>query len=139
MVKVSKANSINFGFWNGLGGKVDANESPEECVIREVYEESGLKIKDPTLKGIITYPDNNGTGDTWYVIVYVAKKFSGKLQLSPEGDLKWISTKDLGKLKVHQSDQYFFKWLNKKKVFSAKFLYSGKKGEHLVGHEVSFY
>ncbi|MAI88720.1 MAG: DNA mismatch repair protein MutT, partial [Candidatus Marinimicrobia bacterium] len=54
--RVKKENDMHEGKWNGLGGKLEAGESPEECVIREVYEESGLTIKNPKLKGIITFP-----------------------------------------------------------------------------------
>jgi 8-oxo-dGTP diphosphatase len=136
MVKVNKANSINKGFWNGLGGKVEPNESPEECAIREIYEESGLTAVNPELKGVITFPDNNSTGNTWYVFVYMVRKFSGKLQPSPEGELHWIKDAELKNLKRHQADVHFQKWIDKNQIFSVKFNYAAEK---LIDYQVKFY
>jgi 8-oxo-dGTP diphosphatase len=83
-----KVNDIHEGKWNGLGGKFEAGESPEECVIREVLEESGLTIRSPKLCGLLTFP--NFKGNDWYVFVFTAKDFAGELIDSPEGKLEWI-------------------------------------------------
>src|SRR5262245_36010948 len=64
--------------WNGLGGKMEPGEAPEECVVREVREESGLKILHPILKGVLTFPSFDGVDD-WLVFVFLATKFSGSL------------------------------------------------------------
>ena len=72
--RVKKQNDIHEGKWNGLGGKLEEGESPEECVIREVYEESGLIIKNPMLKGIITFPKFDEIDD-WLVFIYTANNF----------------------------------------------------------------
>jgi 8-oxo-dGTP diphosphatase len=122
--------------WNGVGGKVEDNESPEECVIREVKEETGLTITKPLLKGILTFPDNYATGETWYVFVFVAKDFTGTLAESPEGALHWIPEKKLHTLGSQQADKYFIKWMNKKGVFSAKFNFSG---DMLEDYSVTFH
>src|SRR5262245_39606752 len=107
--------------WNGLGGKMEPGETPEECVIREVREESGLRIRDPKLKGILTFPAFDGVDD-WLVFVYTADKFSGKpFKISREGELCWIPTKGVPKLNVWEGDRYFLKLLNSKKIFSGKF------------------
>ena len=74
-----KANDIHEGKWNGLGGKFEAGETPEECVIREVLEESGLSIQNPKFKG-----------NDWYVFVYTATEFTGELIDSPVGRLEWV-------------------------------------------------
>ena len=63
-----KANDIHEGKWNGLGGKFEAGETPEECLIREVYEESGLSIDNPRLRGLLIFP--NFKGNDWYVFVF---------------------------------------------------------------------
>ena len=54
--RIKKANDMHQGKWNGLGGKLDPGETPEECAVREIYEESGLIAHNPRLKGILTFP-----------------------------------------------------------------------------------
>ena len=82
------------GKWNGLGGKLENGESPEECVIREVYEESGIIIKKPTLRGIMTFPKFDGIDD-WLVFLYTATDFTGNLIESDEGVLEWINNNEI--------------------------------------------
>ena len=84
-----KPGDIHAGKWNGLGGKFEAGESPEECVRREVLEESGLEIENPRLRGLLTFPGFKG--NDWTVFVYTAGEFRGELIDSPEGDLRWVS------------------------------------------------
>src|ERR1044071_3523911 len=81
-----KVNDIHQGKWNGLGGKFEAGETPEEGVIREIFEESGLSIQSPKLCGLLMFP--NFKGNDWYVFVFTATEFTGELIVSPEGDLK---------------------------------------------------
>jgi 8-oxo-dGTP diphosphatase len=129
-----KPNDIHAGKWNGLGGKFEPGESPEECVIREVLEESGLEIRKPKLHGLLMFP--NFKGDDWYVFVFTAREFAGELIDSPEGRLEWIPDHDLTSLNLWKSDHIFLPWLEKEKFFSAKFIY---QGEEMQGYEVSFY
>lgn len=128
---------MHLGFWNGLGGKIEEDESPVENVIREIKEESGLTIRDPSLKGIITYPNNLGRGETWYVFIFVAKKFTGELcNDCDEGTLAWIPKDQLLDLKLHDSDLYFLPWLERPGVFEASFIYEGEK---VVKHRVTWH
>ncbi|MFT4311387.1 MAG: NUDIX hydrolase [Candidatus Woesearchaeota archaeon] len=129
-----KENDIHEGKWNGLGGKFEEGETPEECVIREIKEESGLTIKNPKLKGFITFP--GFAKETWRVFVFTANEFEGELITSKEGDLKWIPTKELLDLNLNEGDKVFMKWLDKPQFFSAKITYEDKK---FKGHEVTFY
>src|SRR6476469_9924460 len=76
--RVKKKNDIHEGKWNGLGGKMEQGETPEECVIREVREESGLRIDQPELRAILTFPEFDGHDD-WLVFLFVANRFSGEL------------------------------------------------------------
>lgn len=133
--RVKKDNDMHEGKWNGLGGKFEDGESPEECVVREVKEESGLNIENPTLKGFITFPAFDGYDD-WYVFIFVATRFSGELIDSPEGNLKWIPDKELFSLPLWEGDKIFMNWLNNEKFFSAKFHYNN--GSYL-NHTVDFY
>jgi len=120
-----KPNDMHAGKWNGLGGKFEPGESPEECIIREVQEESGLGIQDPKMHGLLMFP--NFKDDDWYVFVFTATEFEGELIDSPEGELEWIPDEKLTSLNLWESDQVFFPWLEREKFFSAKFIYNNDK------------
>jgi len=129
-----KANDIHEGKWNGLGGKFEAGETPEECIVREVYEESGLSIRDPKLCGLLMFPQFKG--NDWYVFVFTADDFSGELIDSPEGRLEWIQDEKIRNLNLWESDHIFMPWIREGKFFSAKFEYEGDK---MHGYEVTFH
>lgn len=135
--RIKKENDMHQGLWVGLGGKFEAGESPEDCVIREIYEESGLIIKNPQLKGIVTFPENFNDED-WYIFIFVAENFSGKLlKNSPEGHLRWVKENELADLPMYEGDRHFFKWIKEcKGVFSAKFIYDGRK---LLNYKITEY
>ena len=133
--RVKKENDYHQGKWNGLGGKFESGESPEECAIREIKEESGLNVKSVTMKGFITFPMFDGKED-WYVFLFVTDDFEGELIDSNEGDLAWIPNEKLTEINLWDGDKIFIPWLFKDKFFSAKFNY--KDGE-FVDYEVSFY
>ena len=133
--RVKKENDMHKGKWNGLGGKLEKGETPEECVIREVKEESGLIIKNPRMHGFITFPFFDGTND-WYVFLFTANDYSGKLIDSREGNLEWIPNKKVISLDLWGGDKIFLKWLYEEKFFSAKFVYKDGK---LISHSVNFY
>ena len=129
-----KQNDIHKGKWNGLSGKFEAGETPEECVIREVHEESGLSIQHPKLCGLIMFP--NFMGNDWYVFVFTAAKFSGDLIDSPEGKLEWIPDAKITSLKLWESDHIFIPWIREGKFFSAKFAY---QNDEMLGYNAVFY
>ena len=130
-----KENDYHEGKYNGLGGKFEAGESPEECAEREILEESGLSVEHLILKGMITFPLFDGSDD-WYVFIYIIDKFSGDLIDSPEGRLEWIDNDQLLQLPLWEGDKIFLPWLDKPGIFSAKFNYL--KG-NLKDWTVSFY
>ncbi|GBD89720.1 8-oxo-dGTP diphosphatase [bacterium BMS3Abin04] len=130
-----KENDYHEGKWNGLGGKFESGESPEECAIREIEEESGLKIKNIQMKGFITFPMFDGKED-WYVFVFVINKFEGRLIDSPEGQLEWIPNNKLKDLNLWDGDQIFIPWIFQNKFFSAKFNYKNGK---FLDYTVEFY
>jgi len=133
--RVKKKGDYHKGKWNGLGGKFNKGESPEECVIREVKEESGLNIINPRLHGFITFPLFDGEED-WYVFVFGVSKFNGNLIESHEGDLKWVPNEKLFELNLWDGDKIFIEWLFQDKFFSAKFIYDNGKFKE---YHVSFY
>ncbi len=87
--RIKKPNDIHEGKWNGLGGKFEPGETPEECARREIFEESGLRVKKLVLKGLLTFP-LFARDEDWYAFVFVATDFEGSLIESPEGTLQWI-------------------------------------------------
>lgn len=122
--RVKKKNDINEGKWIGVGGKFEKDESPEECIIRETKEETGLDLKEVVLRGIVTYV--NEDWDTEYMYVFTSGKFSGELIECNEGDLEWIDKKDLFNYNMWNGDRIFLKILLEKDCFfSAKFRYNG--------------
>ena len=133
--RIKKENDIHQDKWNGLGGKLIARESPEECVKREVLEESGLTINSPKLHGVITFPQFDGIDD-WFVFVYTADSFEGDLINSDEGVLNWIDSNKILELNLWEGDKIFIPWLKQDKFFSAKFIYDKKE---LKDYDVIFY
>lgn len=133
--RIKKENDMHAGKWNGLGGKLEPGETPEECVVREVAEESGLRLRDPHLRGMITFPAFAGDDD-WYTFVYTATRFEGELIESPEGVLAWVPDADLLALALWPGDRIFLPWLQQDAFFSAKFVY---KEDDLVRYNVVFY
>lgn len=133
--RLKKQNDMHEGKWNGLGGKFEPGETPEECVTREVREECGLALRNPELKGILTFPAFDGNDD-WNVFVFVAREFDGRLTDSQEGNLQWIDDTDLSNLTLWDGDKIFLTWLDRPGFFSGKFLYQNGK---LLDHSVIFY
>ncbi len=130
--RVKKKDDAHEGKWNGLGGKFEPGESPEDCVKREILEEAGLKIKNPVLKGVLTFPDFAKEED-WYVFVFTASEFTGRLLDSDEGNLAWIKDRDLPKLNLWEGDRVFLPLLKRRGHFSGKFHYkNGRLSRHSV-------
>jgi 8-oxo-dGTP diphosphatase len=132
--RIKREDDIHAGKWNGLGGKFEPGESPEECVTREVREESGLEIKNPRLRGLLMFPAFKG--EDWYVFVFTAEEFSGELKENEEGYLKWIPDNELETLPLWPSDHIFVPWIRAGKFFSARFIY---EGDEMKEYTVTFY
>lgn len=133
--RIKKAGDMHLGKWNGLGGKVENGETPEACAIREIHEESGLTVADPILRGFITFPNFDGEND-WYVFVYRFDSYQGELIESPEGDLKWVTPKEMKNVNLWAGDRIFMDWLDRENIFSAVFKY--ESGE-LLDWDVTWY
>jgi 8-oxo-dGTP diphosphatase len=126
---------MNRGKWNGLGGKFEPGETPEECARREILEESGLTVEHMDFKGMITFPGFANEED-WYTFVFVVDAFYGELIEPEEGYLQWIDDEALFDLSLWEGDRVFLKWLDREDLFSAKFVY---KDGIFVDYEVNFY
>ena len=133
--RVKKQNDMHQGKWNGLGGKLEAGETPEECAVREIWEESGLNATHLVLKGFLTFPAFDEIDD-WYTFVFVVDRFDGELIDPEEGYLEWIDDEALLDLPLWEGDREFLPWLDRPGFFSGKFVYEA--GE-LASHSVVFY
>ena len=131
-----KPNDVHAGKWIGVGGKLEKGETPQECAVREIFEETGLRVNKPVLKGIITFPDFTPDND-WYTYVFKATEFEGELIDCDEGTLEWVPYEEILSKSTWEGDYTFLSWiLEDKPFFSAKFSY---KGDKLVESHVDFY
>lgn len=122
--RTKKKIDINKNKWIGIGGKFETGESPEECIVREVKEETGLTLNSYKLRGIITYISK--TWETEYVCLFTSKDFSGQIIECNEGDLEWIDKKEVLKLNTWEGDRIFIDKLQRDdKFFTIKFEYDG--------------
>jgi 8-oxo-dGTP diphosphatase len=133
--RVKKAGDIHAGKWNGLGGKLEPGETPEECAAREIREESGLVARRLELKGVLSFPGFANDED-WYAFVFVVPEFEGQISESQEGYLQWIESTEIYNLNLWEGDRVFLPWLDQPGLFSGKFVY---KNGRLVDHSVNFY
>lgn len=133
--RVKKEGDMHRGKWNGLGGKLENGESPEECAVREIEEESGLRVADPKMRGVLTFPAFDGFDD-WYVFVFTATQFTGRLIDSREGILAWIDDEKLLDLNLWEGDKIFLRWLEQDAFFSGTFKYAEGR---LVDYHVVYY
>ena len=124
-----KKNDINKDKWIGVGGHFELDESPEECVVREVKEETGYTLTSYRYRGLVTFVSGNGV--TEYMSLFTADGFEGTSIECNEGVLEWVSKEDVLNLNIWEGDKVFFKLLNERKsFFSLKLVYDG--GDKLV-------
>lgn len=126
--RVKKENDTHEWKWNGVWWKFEPGETPEECAIREIEEETGLKAENPVLRGILTFPDFAKWED-WYVFVFDIYDFTGELIESNEWNLEWIADEKILSLNLWEWDKHFMEWMSEWKFFSWKFIYKNKELE----------
>jgi 8-oxo-dGTP diphosphatase len=96
------------GLWTGPGGKVDPGESPAECAVRELREETGLRARDPVLRGVITETSNRPDWQ-WLIFAYVVRDADGKVTGDGrEGILRWWSLSERDRIEMPPADRFFF-------------------------------
>lgn len=125
MHRTKKKNDPSHDLWLGVGGHFEKGESPEECLLREVKEETGLTLTDFKFRGVVSFSDND-----WYeyMFLYSGYDFSGRLTECDEGELVWVDKQDvLEKLPVWEGDKIFLRLLSEgAPFFSLKLRYENK-------------
>ena len=110
--RVKKKNDINRDKWIGVGGKFEGVESPDECLLREVYEETGLTLTSWQCRGVVTFlQEQEGGLFGEYMYLFTADGFTGTLKECQEGNLEWVSREFLDALPKWEGDQIFLKLL----------------------------
>ena len=136
--RVKKENDLNHDKWVGIGGKFEDKESPEECNLREVFEETGLTLNAYRYCGIVTFISDKW--ETEYMHIFHSSDFSGDIKECDEGKLEWVSIPEVYNLPLWEGDKIFLRLLEQKApFFSLKLEYVGEKlvnavlnGERLV-------
>ena len=127
--RVKKHQDPNAGKWIGVGGKFEENESPDECLVREVKEETGLTLTRWRCRGIVTF-----VSDEWpteYMHLFTADGFEEQLADCDEGELAWVKKEDVPALRLWEGDRVFLELLTREEpFFLLKLIY---RGEALAG------
>ncbi len=122
--RIKKEHDVNRDKWIGVGGKFEPDETPEECLLREVKEETGLTLLKYCFRGILTF-----IADGWeseYIHLYTATEFEGTLTDCAEGDLEWVPIDQIETLSVWEGDRIFLRLLAENAgFFSLKLKYEG--------------
>ena len=122
-----KKNDVNKDKWIGVGGHFEADESPEECVLREVKEETGYTLTSYQHRGIVTFI--SGGWVTEYMFLFTADAFTGEPIPCDEGELEWVDQEEVLKLNIWEGDKIFFRLLEENvPFFSLKLVYDKKGG-----------
>jgi len=136
--RVKKEHDASQGKWIGVGGKCEADESPDECMLREVKEETGLEITSWHYRGIVTF-----ISDVWpceYMHLFTADEWTGELTDCDEGTLRWIDKQDVFSLQLWEGDRIFLRLImdHSQPFFSLKLIYEGDdlKSARLDGKEL---
>lgn len=125
--RVKKENDINKDKWIGIGGKCEPRESPEDCVLREVREETGLTLLDWRYRGIVTFVSDKWD-ETEYMHLFTSDAFAGELTACDEGTLEWVPIDKLHTLPMWEGDFIFLDMLRTEEpFFSLKLVYAGEK------------
>lgn len=120
-----KKNDINKDKWIGVGGHFEKGESPEECLLREVKEETGYTLTSWKYRGIVTFL--YGEDVTEYMSLYTAEGFVGEAIPCDEGELEWVEKKKIQELDIWEGDKIFFRFLEEGyPFFSLKLVYDAK-------------
>ena len=125
--RVKKKNDVNKDKWIGIGGRFEPNETPDECLLREAMEETGLRLTSWKCRGVVTFL-TNGPWEGEYMYLFTADGFEGSLKTCDEGDLQWVSREFMDSLPTWEGDKIFLDLLWKDApFFLLKLRYDGDK------------
>lgn len=120
--RISKKNDINRDKWIGVGGHFEHAESPEDCLKREIKEETGFTLNSFEFRGIVTFISDNDPAE--YMCLYTSKDFSGEIIDCDEGKLEWVPIDKIESLNLWEGDKIFLRLLKEKvPFFSLKLVY----------------
>jgi len=126
MHRVKKEKDMNKDKWIGVGGHFEEGESPEDCLFREVREETGLELTSWKLRGIITFVTD--VYEPEYMFLYTADGYVGEITDCDEGTLEWVKKSDVYDLPIWEGDKVFFRLLEEQReFFSLKLRYESEK------------
>ena len=124
--RVKKEKDANKDKWIGVGGKFETNEMPEECLLREVKEETGLTLTGFRFRGLVTFVSDEW--ETEYMHLFTADSFEGEITECKEGELVWVPKADIERLNLWEGDKIFLRLLCEDAgFFSLKLRYCGDK------------
>ncbi len=124
--RIKKENDVNRDKWIGVGGKFEPGESPEECLLREVREETGLILLEYRFRGIVTFVSDEA--ETEYMHLFTADCFTGSLAPCSEGELVWVPKTEIKKLRIWEGDRIFFRLMEEEsRFFSLKLRYEKER------------
>ncbi len=122
--RVKKKNDVNQDKWIGVGGKFEDKESPEDCILRETFEETGLRLTDYRYRGLVTFV--NTIYETEYMHLFTATGWEGEIGECSEGNLEWVRKSDVPSLPIWEGDKIFLRLLaDEEPFFSLKLSYDG--------------
>ena len=122
--RTKKQNDLNQDKWIGIGGKFEAGEAPEDCMLREAREETGLTLTSWRYRGIVTFLSDRW--ETEYMHLFTADAYEGTLTACDEGELAWIKKSELLALQLWEGDKIFLRLLDTDEpFFSLKLRYEG--------------
>lgn len=133
--RTKKSSDINKDKWIGVGGHFENGESPEDCLLREVFEETGLTLTNYQYRGIVTFVSD--IYETEYMHLFTATHYTGEIIECDEGELSWVNKSEVLNLNLWEGDKIFLKLLNEThQFFSLKLNY---QGDDLISNEVRIY
>lgn len=132
--RTKKKEDYNEGKWIGVGGHFEEGEAPEDCMLREVYEETNLSLTSYRYRGIITFVSD--VYETEFMHLFTADAFEGEIKECQEGELRWIPKEEVFDLNLWEGDRYFLKMLMEDKgFFTMKLIYQGDDLVNVVTKE----